>query len=108
MARCYGRRVRPRMTSVDDTRSEVRAWLEEHWDPDLGLVEWRSRLADSGWGCPTWPAEWYGRGLPATDPEAVAAELDRAAAVGTPAGRGIGLAAPTILDHASDDLTRRP
>jgi alkylation response protein AidB-like acyl-CoA dehydrogenase len=88
-------------------RAEVRAWLAEHWDPDLGLVEWRSRLADSGWGCPTWPREWYGRGLAPSSAEPVAEELDRAGAVGTPAGSGIGLAAPTILEHGSDDLRHR-
>ena len=95
------------MTTVDDTRDEVRAWLEEHWDPDLSLVEWRGRLADSGWGCPTWPTAWYGRGLPPAMAETVSAEFDRVGAVGTPAGSGIGLAAPTILEHGSDDLKGR-
>jgi alkylation response protein AidB-like acyl-CoA dehydrogenase len=44
--------------TVADVQAEVRAWLEEHWDPDQSLAEWRNRLADSGWGCPTWPKEW--------------------------------------------------
>ena len=26
----------------------VREWLAEHWDPELPLLEWRDRLADSG------------------------------------------------------------
>ena len=95
------------MTTVEGTRAEVRAWLEANWDPELSLVEWRGRLADSGWGCPTWPAEWYGRGLPPALAEVVSAEFDRVGAVGTPAGSGIGLAAPTILEHGSDDLKAR-
>jgi alkylation response protein AidB-like acyl-CoA dehydrogenase len=95
------------MTTADDARADVRGWLEANWDPDLTLVEWRSRLADSGWGCPTWPVQWYGRGLPPAMAEVVAAELDRVGAVGTPAGSGIGLAAPTILEHGSDDLKAR-
>ena len=95
------------MTTADDARAEARAWLEEHWDPELSLVEWRSLLADSGWGCPTWPREWYGRGLPPALAEVVSSELDRVGAVGTPAGSGIGLAAPTILEHGSDDLKAR-
>jgi alkylation response protein AidB-like acyl-CoA dehydrogenase len=95
------------MTDVDDPRAEVRAWLEANWDPELSLVEWRGRLADSGWGCPTWPLEWYGRGLPPAVAEGIAAEFDRVGAVGTPAGSGIGLAAPTILEHGSDDLKSR-
>ncbi len=34
----------------DSVRAEVRAWLEANWSPELGLVEWRNKLADSGWG----------------------------------------------------------
>ena len=48
----------------DSVRADVRAWLEANWSPELGLVEWRNKLADSGWGVPTWPKEWYGRDLP--------------------------------------------
>jgi alkylation response protein AidB-like acyl-CoA dehydrogenase len=91
----------------DDVAADVRAWRDASWDPDLSLLEWRGRLADSGWGCPTWPAEWYGRGLPTGLAEVVHAEFDRVGAVGTPAGGGIGLAAPTILEHGSDELKGR-
>ena len=45
-------------------RAEVRAWLEANWNADHGLVEWRNKLIDSGWGVPTWPKDWYGRDLP--------------------------------------------
>ena len=48
----------------DSVRADVRAWLEANWNPELGLVEWRNKLADSGWGVPTWPKQWYGRDLP--------------------------------------------
>ena len=37
-------------------RAQVRHWITENWDPDLSLREWRTRLADSGWACPAWPA----------------------------------------------------
>src|SRR5688572_29253202 len=86
---------------------QAREWLVDNWDADLGLLEWRSRLADSGWGCPTWPEAWFGRGLPTAMADVVAAEFDRVGAVGPPAGSGIGLAAPTILEHGSDDLKAR-
>jgi alkylation response protein AidB-like acyl-CoA dehydrogenase len=89
------------------TAESARQWLAEHWDPSLGLVEWRTQLVDSGWACPSWPAEWYGRGLPAADDQVVAEEIQRAGAVGPPLGSGMGLAAPTILAHGSDDLKRR-
>ena len=46
-----------------DVAAEVRAWLASNWDPELALGEWWERLADSGWGVPTWPEGWFGRGL---------------------------------------------
>jgi len=92
---------------ADQVRRDVRAWLEANWNPDLSLVEWRNRLADSGWGCPTWPEAWFGRGLPVALGDVVAEEFERIGAVGTPSGGGMTLAAPTILEHGSDDLKRR-
>ena len=48
----------------DSVRADVRAWLEANLNPELGLLECRNKLADSGWGVPTWPKQWYGRDLP--------------------------------------------
>jgi alkylation response protein AidB-like acyl-CoA dehydrogenase len=85
----------------DEIRSDVRAWLEANWDPNLGLVEWRLKLADSGWGVPTWPAEWYGKGLSDAMGRMIDEEFDRIGAV-TVARTGIrNLAAATILAHGS-------
>jgi alkylation response protein AidB-like acyl-CoA dehydrogenase len=95
------------MTSPADVRTQVAAWLAEAWDPELSLREWRIRLADSGWACPTWPREWCGRGLPATAASVVAEELTRAGAVGPPGGVGVSLAGPTILEHGSEELKQR-
>ena len=94
-------------SSEDGVRSEVRAWLEANWNPDTSLREWRELLADSGWGCPSWPVEWYGRGLPVQFESVVSREFRRAGAVGVPAGGGVGLAGVTILAHGSDELKRR-
>lgn len=88
-------------------RREVRAWLEANWDEELSLLEWRGRLADSGWGCPSWPVEWFGRGLPAGFESVVTQEFHRMGAVGTGGGGGMGLAAPTLLEHGSDELKQR-
>ena len=93
--------------TADAVRAEIRAWLAEAWDPDLTLAEWRSRLVESGWGCPTWPREWYGRGLPADLARVATEELRAAGAVGPAIGVGMSLAAPTLLAHASDELKRR-
>src|SRR5262249_23899098 len=64
-------------------------------------------LAAGGWACPTWPGEWGGRALPASFAEIVADELATAGVPGPPDGVGMHLAAPTILEHGSDDLKRR-
>jgi len=95
------------MTDVTQVREELRRWIEAEWDPELSLVEWRARLADAGWACPTWPREWCGRSLPAAFAEIVADELASAGVPGAPDGVGMHLAAPTMLEHGSVDLKRR-
>ncbi len=96
-----------RSLDADNVRAEVRAWLGEAWDPDRPLREWRADLADAGWGCPTWPIDWYGRALPTDLARIVADELRAAGAVGPAIGVGMSLTAPTLLAHASDDLKAR-
>lgn len=86
----------------DSVRAELQAWLEESWDLDLGLFEWRGRLAESGWGAPHWPEQWYGRGLPVAMTPFIEAELK---AAGTPsvAKKGAAiLAGATIQAHGTD------
>ena len=85
-----------------EVRTEVSAWLKENWDPNLGLVEWREKLIDSGWGAPTWPVEWYGKGYSDILGRAIDEEFDKIGAV-TVARTGIrNLAAATILVHGSE------
>jgi alkylation response protein AidB-like acyl-CoA dehydrogenase len=88
-------------------RDQVRTWCSDAWDPDIGLVAWRERLVDAGWGVPSWPVEWFGRGLPAWADRVVAEELRSLGAVGMPLGAGMTLAAPTLLAHGSDELRSR-
>ena len=86
----------------ENVRAEARAWLEANWDSNLGLVEWRNKLADSGWGVPHWPKQWYGRDLPVGFVPTVEEEMKRIGAVGV-AKVGIRvLAAATILVHGTD------
>jgi alkylation response protein AidB-like acyl-CoA dehydrogenase len=88
--------------TADSTRAEARTWLEANWNPDQGLIEWRNKLADSGWGAPHWPNEWHGRDLPVGMVPVVDEEFERIGAVGV-AKMGIRtLAAATILAHGTD------
>ncbi len=99
--------VMPAKIDLSAVRAELRAWLATNWDPDLSLAEWRRRLAASGWGCPTWPPEWCGRGLPASAADELAAEFASGGVVGVPEGVGMSLAAPTILEHGDQQLKER-
>jgi alkylation response protein AidB-like acyl-CoA dehydrogenase len=94
-------------TTSDEVRRDVKQWLADHWDPGLGLLEWRTKLVESGWATPTWPAEWFGRGLPGWADPIVHDEFAAAGAVGTAVGGGMGLAAPTLLAHGSDEQKQR-
>ena len=95
------------MTEADVVRREARDWIDQNFDKDISLREWLERLADSGWAKPTWPTQWYGKGL-TSDLAAVAYdEFNKVDAPGPPPGLGPMLAAPTIIAHASEELKQR-
>jgi len=92
------------MLTEEQVADEVRQWFHQTWDPNLSLLAWRELLVDSGWAVPSWSSKWFGRDLPAWA-DRVAHETIRAeGGVAVPLGGGMGLAAPTMYDHASDDL----
>ena len=82
-------------------RAEVRAWLEANWTVDQGLVEWRNKLIESGWGVPTWPTDWYGKGLPVGLQAVVDEEFQRLGVVGVAKAGIRRLAAATLLAHGT-------
>ena len=78
---------------------EVREWLAENWNPELTVREWWVLLAESGYGAPMWPKQWFGLGVGRAEAIEVGAAFREAGAIGAPAGLGMLLAAPTILTH---------
>ena len=52
------------LPSVEDVRAEVKAWLEENWNPELTVGEWWDILARSGYAAPTFPEDCWGKGWP--------------------------------------------
>ena len=69
-------------TELDAFRTEAREWLEANFpkslteDPDAPVVIipgaasespdaklWLQRMGAKGWGVPTWPEAWFGKGL---------------------------------------------
>ena len=83
--------------SEESVRADVAAWLKDNWDPSLGLVEWRKKLAASGWGVPHWPKQWYGRDLPVKFNAPIEEEFQKIGAVGVAKAGIRTLAAATIL-----------
>ena len=95
------------MATPEAIRDEVLAWFANTWEPERPLIEWRRLLLDAGWAVPSWPHRWFGRDLPAWADRLVHETIRDAGGVAVPLGGGMGLAAPTILEHGSDDLKRR-
>lgn len=90
-----------------ELRKIVRQWVDQHWNPDMGLQEWRERLVLDRWAVPSWATRWYGRDLPVWADDVVRSEILDAGAVHTPIGAGMNLAAPTILRHGGEAQKQR-
>ena len=90
-----------------DVMAELTAWLEENWDPDITVAEWWDRLGNAGWSAPTWPVEWYGKGLSRSEANQVQTAIADFGALPAPGGLGLMLAGPTIVDHGSDEQKDR-
>lgn len=87
-------------------RAEMRGWLDKQWDPELSLIEWRGRLADSGWAMPHWPESCFGRGLPVGLTRVVHEELQHIDAPGIARKGACALAAATIQAHGNEHQQR--
>ncbi|HLF40930.1 MAG TPA: acyl-CoA dehydrogenase family protein, partial [Acidimicrobiia bacterium] len=77
------------------------------WDPEITLREWWARLFEGAWTTPSWPKEWYGRGLSGDLSRIVAEEIRAHGAPGGPGGLGVMLAGPTIITHGTDEQRQR-
>ncbi len=86
---------------------QVLDWFNQAWDPSLPLLAWRQRLVESGWAVPSWSSRWYGRDLPAWAGAVAHEAIREAGGVAVPLGSGMGLAAPTMYDHGSEELKAR-
>ncbi|MCW2866698.1 MAG: putative acyl-CoA dehydrogenase [Marmoricola sp.] len=93
------------MPTEDEVRTQVRDWLAEHWRPEERSPEWKPALIDSGWAAPTWPVEWFGRGLSRAHRKVVAEEFARVGAT-APGLDVTQLFANTILVHGSEEQKR--
>lgn len=92
---------------ADDPVSEVTAFLEENWDPELTVRAWWERMGMAGWSAPAWPVEWHGKGLSNAETGQVMRTIQEFGALGPPGGLGLLLAGPTIVTHGSDEQKQR-
>ena len=108
------------MADIEDTnptdaalRAEVRDWLAANWDGALPPDQDKWNLPppprpgsqgsfDAGWAVPTWPKEWFGRGLTQEQGDIIADEFARVGAPGARQDRS-NLAANTMLAFGGED-----
>ena len=87
-----------------EVRAEVRAWLAANHTDDRR--DFREAVIEAGWAAPSWPTEWYGRGLPMALSRVAAEEFSRAGVIGS-GQDATNLWANTVLAFGSDDMKRR-
>ncbi len=88
---------------ADDVIDELTDWLETNWDPEITVGDWWDRLGNAGWSAPSWPVEWFGKGLSREETVRVQETISGFGALGAPGGLGLILAGPTIVAHGSDE-----
>ncbi len=107
-------------------RAEARGWLEDNLPASLrggaeaiesalmrgerlgGDAElWRRRLAEKGWGVPTWPVAYGGGGLSTAEAKVLAQEMAALGAGNPMLGMGTSMLGPTLLESGTEDQKRR-
>jgi alkylation response protein AidB-like acyl-CoA dehydrogenase len=93
--------------AYEQAREEALSWLGANWDPALTVRAWWALLAESGWGFPTWPEQWFGKGLSADAAAGVRSAFTDTGALPPPTGLGQNLGGPMMLLHASEEQKAR-
>jgi alkylation response protein AidB-like acyl-CoA dehydrogenase len=84
-------------------RDDVRQWLNQHWQPEVDLRQFREVAVDAGWLVPTWSRDWFGRELSVADAAVVGEEFER---VGAPGRADRSNLHARIIYHLGTDLLR--
>lgn len=109
--------------SNEEFRASTRTWIEENFPPSIagramGLEGeadeatkadfdlWRQRLADKGWGAPTWPQTYGGAGLGHPEAKIISQEMAKLGAfnpIPLMAGMGVTMVGPTVLEYGTEE-----
>ncbi len=103
---------------VEAFRADARAWLEANFPQSLKTEGgrragggdaklWKQRMADQGWGAPTWPKAYGGGGLSRQEARALAEEMAKLGAYNPIGGLGIMSIGPTILELGTEEQKAR-
>ena len=102
-------------------RSELRAWLEAHFTPEVAAAvaehgsdegfdahrRWNATLVDAGYGAIAWPVEHGGRGADLREQLAYNEEMARVGAPGPINAIGVANIAPAIMAYGTPEQQRR-
>jgi len=110
-------------SDLDAFRAEAREWLEANFPKSLANKQaamipgdealsadgklWKQRMADKGWGAPTWPTEYGGGGLSGAQARVLLQEMARIGAENPVAGMGTSMFGPTLLEYGTEEQKRR-
>jgi alkylation response protein AidB-like acyl-CoA dehydrogenase len=104
---------------LDAFRERARAWLAENFPLSLkgratafvaevaedraeDVARWRTAMADSGWGVPTWPTRYGGGGLTPAEAGVLREEMARVGAWNPIGGMGVMMFGPTLLEYGTE------
>jgi alkylation response protein AidB-like acyl-CoA dehydrogenase len=110
-------------SELDAFRAEAREWLEANFPKSLADQQtamipggealsadgklWKQRMADKGWGAPTWPTEYGGGGLSGAQARVLQQEMNRIGADNPVAGMGTSMFGPTLLEYGTEAQKKR-
>ncbi|WP_397421664.1 acyl-CoA dehydrogenase family protein [Phenylobacterium sp.] len=113
-------------SDLDTFRTEARTWLEANYpqslreDPEAGTrmiaggvkptgdyLVWKQRMAEKGWGTPTWPKKYGAGGLTGAEARVLADEMDRIGAYNPMIGMGLSMFGPTLLEYGTEEQKQR-
>ncbi len=110
-------------SDLDAFRTEARAWIEANFPKSLANAQsamipggekptgdalaWKQRMADKGWGTPTWPTAYGGGGLSGAEARVLQQEMNKVGAENPMLGMGTSMFGPTLLEYGTEAQKQR-